>query len=1012
MRLAPFLAALLATPAVLAPAGASPQATALQCFGVRDGLAHERVNCFFEDRLGFLWIGTWEGLSRFDGREFQDFGTADGLTSPLVWCVGEAPSGRLWIGTHCGGMARQVAGARGRTAFEPVRVAPRLDDDAIFDFSFADDGALLAVTPEGIRRCADPDAAAPDFELLWKSEARTWDVQAIVHAGGWTCFLGAFPLVAVRGREVVLGPAPSGDPPRESVHAQPDADGNCFVVTTAGVAAFAPGSFAAPGGSWLESAVRIPDDETIHAITSPRSGPWLGTVHGVQRVENGDATRSGVPAGLPDSMVRTLWLDRAGSLWVGMQVGGVAVLRRGPIETLAPCGRTDPLFVVKIAESLPEHFVASTYSGLWRAEGGALVPLTEANRRMQLGDGFSFHSDADGFWIGGRDALLRVRSLWPLSERIDTIALGDHVRPFGETFVARDGGAWVGGFDGRLYHVAPGAERGEAVDFPADVDAPPRTFAQDAAGRIWVAPSNQLWRQGADGSFARVAVAGLPEPLQPRVLALDDRGHLWVGTRFHGAFELSLESDPPVVVASFSTRDGLPSDHVPALAVPRAAPPAGEARHLWLGTGRGLVRLEPETRALRVFGTEDGLAGSTVLDLLLDDGGRLWIATAGGLGLLAEDAKSGAAETPAAYVAEVVAGGRSTTPARSGALELEGVVVPSERRELVARFDAVALASGRALRFEHRLEEQDRDWSAPGPGSTVSYAGLAPGRYALSMRAIAPSGVRSRAARVRFEVLAPLWQRPWFVALALLSVAAAGVAVHKVRVARALALERVRTQIATDLHDDAGANLAQIAILAEVARKDAPAGDARLLSDVAELARATRGSIADLVWAVDPRRDTLLDLVQRVRGVATHLFESGATRVEFRAPPSEALAAIELDPSMRRHLLFLLQEALNNASRHAAARAVEVEFTLAPGRLPRRLIVRLRDDGRGFDPTAPTEGHGVASVRRRARAIGAELALESSPGHGTSLALDVPLARRPRILVRWRRAGRRGRIEG
>jgi signal transduction histidine kinase len=335
------------------------------------------------------------------------------------------------------------------------------------------------------------------------------------------------------------------------------------------------------------------------------------------------------------------------------------------------------------------------------------------------------------------------------------------------------------------------------------------------------------------------------------------------------------------------------------------------------------------------------------------------------------------------------------------------VVVPSDRRELFARFEAVDLASGRALRFEHRLEGADGGWSAPEPGSTVSYAGLARGRYALSMRAIAPDGRRSAAATVRFEVLAPWWQRPWAVALGLLGVAAAGALAHRARVARTLALERMRTQIATDLHDDAGANLAQIAILAEVARQGAPAGDASLLTDVAELARATRRSIADLVWAVDPRRDTLLDLVQRVRGVATNLFESGA-RLDFRAPPSEALAAIELDPSARRHLLFLLQEALNNASRHAGARAVEVAFELAPG----RLRVRLHDDGRGFDPGAPTEGHGLASMRRRARSMGAAFSLESAAGRGTTLDLDVPLERRPRILVRWRRAGRRGRIEG
>src|SRR5690349_6275644 len=215
MRSAPPL---LATIVVLATGRALPQAAALRAFGVRDGLAHERVNCCFEDRLGFLWIGTWEGLSRFDGRDFKSFGARDGLNSPLVWCIGEAPSGRLWFGTHGGGMARQTAGRDGGPAFESVRVAPRLDDDSIFDCAFARDGALLAVTPEGVRRCADPDAAVPVFDLVWKSPVRTWDVQAIAHAGDWTCFLGACPLVAVRGREVREAAPPPGVALREAVH--------------------------------------------------------------------------------------------------------------------------------------------------------------------------------------------------------------------------------------------------------------------------------------------------------------------------------------------------------------------------------------------------------------------------------------------------------------------------------------------------------------------------------------------------------------------------------------------------------------------------------------------------------------------------------------------------------------------------------------------------------------------------------------------------------------------------
>ena len=139
--------------------------------------------------------------------------------------------------------------------------------------------------------------------------------------------------------------------------------------------------------------------------------------------------------------------------------------------------------------------------------------------------------------------------------------------------------------------------------------------------------------------------------------------------------------------------------------------------------------------------------------------------------------------------------------------------------------------------------------------------------------------------------------------------------------------------------------------------------------------------------------------MQRVRGVATNLFESGA-RLDFRAPPSEELAAIELDPSARRHPLFLLQEALNNASRHAGARAVEVAFELS-ARPPARPAARRREGLRL--PERPRRVHGLASMRRRAHALGAAFSLDSAAGRGTTLDLDVAARAAAPHLVRWRR---------
>jgi signal transduction histidine kinase len=239
---------------------------------------------------------------------------------------------------------------------------------------------------------------------------------------------------------------------------------------------------------------------------------------------------------------------------------------------------------------------------------------------------------------------------------------------------------------------------------------------------------------------------------------------------------------------------------------------------------------------------------------------------------------------------------------------------------------------------------------------------------------------------VAFHLPAPLWQRPWFVALLAGTLSGLAWNAWRVRRRRTRALAAIRTRIARDLHDEVGSNLAQIAVLAEVARREPP-GPVDRLGEIAELARGTRSSMADLVWAIDPRRDTLLELVQRMRAVTSNLLDGGAVELELRVPPEHELDGLALAPDQRRHLLLFFKEALHNVERHAAARHVEVELACAP----RRLTLCVRDDGRGFDPAQATTGQGLASLRARARELGATLRIESSPAQGTSIELELAL---------------------
>lgn len=226
--------------------------------------------------------------------------------------------------------------------------------------------------------------------------------------------------------------------------------------------------------------------------------------------------------------------------------------------------------------------------------------------------------------------------------------------------------------------------------------------------------------------------------------------------------------------------------------------------------------------------------------------------------------------------------------------------------------------------------------------------------------------------------------------LAAAAVAAALYGVYRLRVGQLLAMERIHMQIATDLHDDVGSSLAQIAILSEVVRRDRPPAGAALLDRAASLARGLRESMSDIVWAIDPDKDRVLDLVTRMKEVAFNTLEADGVAVTFQGPGDGA--RLGLAPDRRRHLLLMFKEILTNVARHSRATRVDIEVAVE-ALSARALRLRVRDNGCGFDVAAQAsgQGRGLHNLQARAAALGGTVSVDSRPGDGTEVDLVVPL---------------------
>jgi len=519
------------------------------------------------------------------------------------------------------------------------------------------------------------------------------------------------------------------------------------------------------------------------------------------------------------------------------------------------------------------------------------------------------------------------------------------------------------------------------------------SFGEDRAGNVWIGLNGQIARY-RNGSFTLfTGDDGIPPSVITSIYS-DHSGRLWLASTRSGLVRVDdPESERPTFV-DYTTAHGLSSNNINVSAGLIVEDLQGR---IYIGTGRGLDRLDPATGHFRHFTTADGLAPGSFLACFRDRNGGLWFGMGRGLShfVPAGDEPRGA-PAPILISGLQVAGSRRFVSALGEADMLLPDLAPGQN-QLQIDFIGLSFAPGEVLRYQYKLEGTDRDWGPPTEQRSVTYR-LAPGRYKFLVRAVNSDDVPSGTpAVIAFRILPPVWARWWFLMLVAVGLMLILYRLYRYRVARLLELERVRTRIATDLHDDIGSSLSRMAILSEVAKrrlKGAEQESVSILTDIAESARGVTDSMSDIVWAIDPRRDDLSNVVFRVRQFAADLLGAKGISWTLQAPPE--FDKVKLNPQQRRHIFLIFKEAISNSARHARCNSV----WLSLGIVHNEIVGEIRDDGRGLAVRFPDQpagdgrgGHGLENMRTRAAQLGGHLIIDSAPGSGTCIRVEVPLKR-------------------
>ena len=1003
----------------------------IRTYTTADGLARDSVHKIVADPRGFLWFCTSDGLSRFDGYEFVNYSIAQGLPHRVVYDLLITQSGDYWIAMAAGVARFNALATTSEPKFKAYVPTQRRGSEVISDLYQDSAGTIWVGTDNGLHtlRQAGSDWQI-DYVSLGEKPDEKLDVTTLIEDAPGVLWVGTEQGLFRRSSDgrVERFATKDGLPHPHVRDILKDADGTTWVATGLGLC-----RLVSPVRSGEPIVARLYTNKDglqsagiLGLFRTSNGALWLATAGGLSEFSpeplpgGGHFINYGRAHGLSDAGIRSIAEDRDGNVWLASESGGaMKVTRRG----FTSYSEADGLEHGRIAAIGEDH-----NGELYVITGPIKTPSFHIHRfdgrrfeniRVNLppqvvptwGWNQLFVEDRlRQWWVPTANGLFQFPALNSLSDFA-------RVRPL-KVYTSQNG--LSGNEPFRLYEDSRGDLWISIISTPATTflnrweratnkfyaydpqefgllrrDSAPTAFAEDRKGNVWIGfywGGLARYRDGRFETFTKDD--GVPVGMI-RALYLDQSGRLWVASTEGGLARVDDPTADHPAFTRYTVKEGLSSDQITCIT-------GDQWGRIYVGSGIGVDRLEPTTGRIKRYTVADGLPNSFVNVAYRDRNNALWFGTLQGLSKLVPAVDS-PSQAPPILIQQVRVAGTDLPISELGVTKIDNLEFDAGKNQFEIKFVSLGFRSGDVLRYQFMLDGADHDWGQPTIQRIVNYANLKPGSYQFRVRAVNADGVvSSEPALIAFTIVPPVWQRWWFIGLIALLLIAGIHLVYQYHTRRLIELERVRTRIATDLHDDIGASLSKIAILSDVASQELSTASASPvaapLAQIADTSRDCVDAMSDIVWAVNPQRDHLSDLTHRMRRFAEDLLD--AKDIEFTIRCALDEKDIQLSADLRREVYLIFKECTNNLVKHSGCSKAALEFSISGP----WLVVSIADDGKGFAVEAPPTngrsagmgGHGLASMQRRARALGGTLSIGSNNGQGTNVTLKVPVHQRSR----------------
>ena len=1038
-----------------------------------DGLSQSTIFSMIQDRDGYLWLGTIDGLNRYDGYEFRvymnDTDDNNSISDNFISAICEDSDGFIWIGTvngylncfnkkteifkryHINNFFTIINSTRNEFYDYPLAFS-RNQLNSITSISEDDEGALWIGTwgngiiifdkeiNDGIHLFNEPD---DPFSL---SSNRVIDILLDKDKEIWIATFGGGLNKLVKHN---FGEQGESDGKKfKFLHYQSDTNGKYSIADNKTISLFEDrtgdiwiGTFYGGLNQLNTMNKQLPpskakflsyrksvqsqnnlSDNTVMAITEDADGYlWVGTFGGgIDRFDENKkifvnfSEISSQPNPFHDSEILSLFVDRSGILWAGSHLGeGVTKIQKYYSKFNYINHRSSGNLklnddvVWSIFKDSRENLWVGTYRGgvnvlNLSTKQSKIFKLT-TDQKDHLPDRHirSFSEDKFGnIWIGTYSSgLYRVNST---ESKVDNFRNQPDVQnsltanQVLDIYVESEKTIWVATFGGglnKLTFTQNSSGNPEFTSFRHNPDDPNSisddrvyTILKDSKNNFWIATYGGGLNKFNDksGEFKVLFNDYDKVKLSDKILSLHESadGLIWIGSSGGGLYQFNSET---AEIINYSVSHGLSSTVIYGIL-------EDNKHNLWLSTDDGIFLFDRIAKRFTQFGIEDGVqslefSGGAYFE---DSDGMMYFGGINGFNYFYPDSITINQYAPAIVITNVKIMDMSVKGRH------DELILPYDQNFISIQFSALDYSVPKRNKYSYILEGFQKSWIiSDGSNRTATYTNLPSGEFTFMVKGTNADGVwNENAASIKIIINPPFWRTWWFITLVLITVISFIYYLGTSRIKSQLEIEKLKLKIASDLHDNIGAGLTEISILSEVAERNELQKNSILTKDlqkISETARQLVDSMSDIVWVVNPQRDSLHDLIVRLKDSYNEFFSS--IGISFQVNNVEKSDDIKLPMEYKQNLLLLFKEAINNSIKHSNCKKI----TLAAFYKNDIIEIVLKDDGQGFDFNDIKFGNGIKNMKSRANKLKGNLNWSSENGIGTSVIFSGKLGRINRI---------------